>query len=265
MSYYLSLCLFVKNERYLEEFITYYKILGVEHFYIYDNQSTFPIRNRLDHKFYSDFITFIDFCGDFQQLNAYNHCLKNFSHETKWLIVVDSDEYIVPKKCWTIREFINKYENFEAIGINWRIFGTNYYDKRPDGYLIDNYIKCSKDQDEQIKCIIQPSKCKRFITVHHPEVNHPNLFIDPKKNVINWFRNRNYTIDIIQINHYRYKSLEDALEKKNRGYSDPHTKGSTPYYDKKLHELDNDDEDPTAKDRYLKHIISLNIPKKPYF
>ena len=38
--YYLSLCCIIKNERYLEEFINYYRILGVEHFYIFDNESS---------------------------------------------------------------------------------------------------------------------------------------------------------------------------------------------------------------------------------
>jgi hypothetical protein len=265
MKYYLSLCLFVKNERYLEEFITYYKILGVEHFYIYDNESTFPVKDRLDHKFYSTYITFIDFPGEYQQLNAYNHFLTNYSDETKWLIVVDGDEYIVPKTCWTIREFMNGYEDVEALGINWKMFGTNYYDKIQNGYVIENYTKCSITQDEQLKCIIQPSKCKRFITVHHPETNDPEKFVDAKRNVLTWFRNNNYTIDEIQINHYRYKSLEDASEKKNRGYADPLTIGSVPFYDISLHKYDNDSEDTLARDRYLKHIISFNIPKKPYY
>ena len=30
--YYLSLCCIIKDERYLEEFIVYYNVLGVEHF-----------------------------------------------------------------------------------------------------------------------------------------------------------------------------------------------------------------------------------------
>ena len=265
VNYYLSLCAIIKNERYLEEFITYYKILGVEHFYIYDNQSNFPIRHRLDHPFYSDFITFVDFCGDYQQLNAYNHCLKNFGKETEWLIVVDGDEFIVPKHSWTIRDFLNKYEDVAAIGINWVIFGSNYHDKRPEGYLIENYTRCSSKQDEQLKCIVKPKKCIEFITVHHPKTINPGEFVDPHRNVIDWFRNNNHTIDIIQINHYRYKSKEDCIEKNQRGYNDPGTKGAVPHISENLHESDNDIEDKTIVDRYLPHIKLFNIPKKDYF
>ena len=38
MKYFLSLCCIIKDEKYLEEFIIYHHIVGVEHFYIYDNE-----------------------------------------------------------------------------------------------------------------------------------------------------------------------------------------------------------------------------------
>ena len=265
VKYYLSLCCIIKNERYLEEFVTYYKILGVEHFYIYDNGSTIPIRHRLSDPFYSDYITFVDFGGEYQQLNAYNHCLHSFGKETKWLIVVDGDEFIVPKTCWTIREFLNHYEDVEALGINWVIFGSNYHDKIPQGYLIENYTKRAIAQDEQLKCIIQPDKCSHFITVHHPQVNNPSKFVNANRTVLNWFRSSDDATDKIQINHYRFKSKEDCFNKYKRGYIDPQNKGGQPFYSENLHNQDNDIEETLIVDRYLPHIKSFNIPKKDYF
>ena len=259
VKYYLSLCLFVKNERYLEEFITYYKILGIEHFYIYDNESTIPIKDRLSNNFYSEYITFIDFPGLYQQLNAYNDCLEKYGCETEWLIVVDSDEYILPKKHWTIRHFLNFYEDYAAIGINWVIFGSNSNYHRPNGYLIENYTKCNKSQDDQLKCIIKPYRCSKFITVHHPEVYNNNLFINAKKDILTWFRTDIDCTNIIQINHYRNKSFQDTIEKHQRGYADPHTIGAKPSLYSNLHNLDNDIIDTLIKDRYLDHIKSFNI------
>ena len=46
MSRYLSILCIIKNEDYLEEFILYHYLLGVEHFYIYDNESDIPIFKR---------------------------------------------------------------------------------------------------------------------------------------------------------------------------------------------------------------------------
>ena len=77
MKYFLSLICILKNERYLEEFIMYYRLLGVEHFYIYDNESDLPISKRLTNQYYTRMCTIIDFPGKIQQMNAYNHYLKN--------------------------------------------------------------------------------------------------------------------------------------------------------------------------------------------
>ena len=59
MKYFLSLCCIIKNERYLEEFIIYYRLLGVEHFYIYDNDSSIPIQERLNNNYYKRMCTII--------------------------------------------------------------------------------------------------------------------------------------------------------------------------------------------------------------
>ena len=50
MKYFLSLGCIIKDEDYLEEFLLYYRVLGVEHFFIYDNNSTIPISKRLEKK-----------------------------------------------------------------------------------------------------------------------------------------------------------------------------------------------------------------------
>jgi len=141
MKYFLSLCCIIKNERYLEEFIMYYRLLGVEHFYIYDNESTQKISDRLNNPYFKKMCTIINFPGKVQQLNAYNDCLKNYGNQTKWLIIVDGDEYILPKKDnhKSIRDFLKDYKDYHAIGINWVMFGTSFHDEIQQGFLIDNY------------------------------------------------------------------------------------------------------------------------------
>lgn len=46
---YLALCCIAKDEDpFLKEWIAYHSLLGVEHFFIYDNESRRPIREVLD-------------------------------------------------------------------------------------------------------------------------------------------------------------------------------------------------------------------------
>lgn len=256
VKYFLSLCCIIKNERYLEEFIIYYRIMGVEHFYIYDNESTIPIQERLSHSFYKDMCTILDIKGRCRQMDAYNDCLKNFGNETKWLIICDGDEYIVPKKDnhWSIRDFLNEYNNAHAIGINWVMFGTSFHNTYQDGYLIDKYRYSSKEQDSHIKTICQP---KHVISCEHPHIvrlKDPSKYIDCKRNIIKGPFNNNHTIDLIQINHYHFRSVEEINEKFNRGNADTENKIYVP---PNPHELNNDIINNIICDKYLSSVSKI--------
>ena len=219
MKYFLSLCCIIKDERYLEEFIIYYRLLGVEQFYIYDNESKHKISDRLNHPYFKKMCTIIDFPGKIQQLNAYNNCLNNYGHETKWLIIVDGDEFILPKKenHKSLRDFLKDYKDYHAIGINWVMFGTSFHDKIQEGFIIDNYRYSEGTQNKHIKTICKPEFVINIDNPHYVILKDPSKYIDPHKNVINGTFNELDTIDIIQINHYWGKSVEEHYEKRNRG------------------------------------------------
>lgn len=217
VKYLLSLCCIIKDERYLEEFIVYYRILGVERFYIYDNESKIPISSRLTNPYFKRMCTIINFPGKKQQMNAYQHYLKTYGSETKWAIIVDGDEYILPKKVNTIRDFLKQYENYHAIGINWVFFGTNFHDKIQKGFLIDNYRRSHGSQDKHIKTIFKPEHTNNIVNPHYVILKDPSKYVDPHKRVISGPFNTQPTIDIIQINHYWGKSVEEHYEKRDRG------------------------------------------------
>ena len=222
MKYFLSLCCIIKNERYLEEFIMYYRILGVEHFYIYDNESTEPIENRLNKSYFKKMCTVIKIQGKIQQLNAYNDCIKKTNGITKWLIIVDGDEFILPKKHNSIRDFLKEYSNYHAIGINWMMYGTSFHDKKQEGFVIDNYRFHENKQNRHIKTICKPDEVVKIVNPHYVILKDPSKYVDPHKRIISGPFNENNTIDIIQINHYWGKSLEEHYEKRDRGRATTH-------------------------------------------
>jgi hypothetical protein len=226
MKYSLSLCCIIKDENYLEEFIIYYTLLGVEHFYIYDNESNYKISERLNHYYFKRICTIIDFPGKIQQLNAYNHYLKHYGHETKWLIIVDGDEYILPKKAHhkSIKDFLKDYKDYHAIGINWVMFGTSFHDKIQQGLLIDNYRYSEGIQNKHIKTICKPEFVINIESPHYVILKDPTKYVDPHKRIISGSFNTLETIDIIQINHYWGKSVEEHYEKRDRGRATTNSK-----------------------------------------
>jgi hypothetical protein len=59
--YYISACLLAKNENdYINEWLQWHINLGVEHFYIYDNESSTPLVNSINSN-YLPYCTIIDF------------------------------------------------------------------------------------------------------------------------------------------------------------------------------------------------------------
>lgn len=253
--YFLSLCSIIKDEPHLEEFIIYYWILGVEHFYIYDNESAYPIKDRLCQYLFTQICTIIPFPGYSQQLNAFNHCLQTYGHETLWMANIDGDEFICPKKHWSLRDFLNDYPDAHAIGINWVFFGTSFHDKKQHGYIIDDYRYCEGIQNAHVKTIYKPQHTHKSMTSPHYVILHdPSKYYDSHRNIINGPFNSNYTVDIIQINHYFTRSIEESIIKINKGRAD----GTTLYYDSDdIHTLNNNIIDNYCADKYLPHLDKM--------
>jgi hypothetical protein len=129
------------------------------------------------------------------------------------------------------------------------MFGSNFYEKKQDGYLIDKYRYCSLNQDKHIKTICKPQFVKN-IKIHGVDLCDGTKYVDPKKNIIKEPFNENYTIDIIQINHYHCKSVEEQFEKHLRGYPDQIGNPFIPYN----HDINNEVIDNTIVNKYLHHI-----------
>jgi vacuolar-type H+-ATPase subunit F/Vma7 len=254
MKYLLSLCCIIKDERYLEEFIIYYRILGVEHFYIYDNESSVPIQKRLHQPYFQRMCTIIPIKGTKQQLNAYEDCIKRTIDQTKWLIVVDGDEFILPKKHKSLRDFIREYENYDAIGINWMMFGSNFHEKIQPGIMINNYILCEGKQNQHIKSIIRPNQVIKFKDPHHVKLKNPNKYVDPHKREISGPFNKKPTLDIIQINHYWGKSEEEHYIKRDRGRA---TTDKKRIIDSNLHKNFNNLSDDLIIKKYYNDLLKI--------
>jgi hypothetical protein len=206
--------------------------------------------------------TIINYPGKVVQLDVYNHYTKNYGNDTEWAIICDGDEYILPKQDWSLRDFLNKYEDVHAIGINWMMFGSSFHNSIQEGFLIDKYRYCEGIKNSHIKTICKPRNVIDWPNPHYPNLINNSIFIDPKRNNINGPFNDNSTNDIIQINHYSIKSLEDIVRKHHRGFPDHFFRTEIPHdIDLKEHSshhtIYNNVIDNLICDKYLPHIISI--------
>jgi len=114
---------------YLKEFIDYHSMIGVTKFIIYNNGTETKIENKYPN------CMIIDFPGDVIKRTAYNHFTINILNtiEEDWILFIDPNEFLVPKKNITIQKFIEEQITTEqSIGIIKKIFSTNGNINKPD-------------------------------------------------------------------------------------------------------------------------------------
>ena len=244
----LAICAMFKNEApWLKEWLTYHhEVLGVDHFYLYNNDSTdgyydvlLPFINQgivelfdWDSKDPSHlaFGPFMDAPWSACQLGAYNDCLKKRAlGNAKWVAVIDIDEYIVPAQ--GVSSFYALLKDAEqkkkgTIRLHWKVFGTSDVSSLSDhDLLIEKLTWRSLDShpwNRLFKSIHQPEAIS-FCLVHKAEKLN-------KK-----FRKKTISPELACIHHYWTRTSQFCLEKRKM------SKESSPEFFDALHQI----EDPT--------------------
>lgn len=248
--HYLSLVIIVKDEdAYLQEFIEYYKLLGVDHFYFYDNDSAHPV-DRLLRKYRNE-VTVHRIRGKAKQMHAYNHYLKTYGRNSRWAGFIDLDEFIVPKNTYSLAEFLQAYEYADGLGINWALFGHNYHERRPDGLVTENYTRREEKQNIHIKSIVNPRKMRHAGNPHYMILKEGARYVDVKHNPVTSAFNEPYTLDVAQINHYFTKSAEEFIKKAQRGRADTGEQRNVAVEFEQFRDIWNEYSDTYLVDKYL--------------
>lgn len=212
--YELSACAIFQDEAdYLKEWIEFHKLVGVQHFYLYDNESTDHFQEVLSPYIESGEVELFYYPGGKQgdwtptQLNAYNHCLKHCKGKTRWLAVIDIDEFLFPVKTNSLVAFLKKYENYGGLVAFWQMYGTSNVKKIQDSELLIEKLnwKYPKDQpvNRHVKSIVHPHRVKKFATNSH-RAKYKKAYFDVTPNG----KGGNFQpiqIDEIRINHYWYR------------------------------------------------------------
>ena len=133
------LCVIGKNEiLYATEYVNYYKKLGFDHIYIYDNNNVNEEKfNDVIYQYINtNFVTIINIRGMIEpQCFAYFDCYKKNNKKYDWLAFFDFDEFLELPHDKNIKKFLSntKYTKCVSIKINFLFFSDNellYYDNR---------------------------------------------------------------------------------------------------------------------------------------
>lgn len=221
--YQLSICTIFQNEaRFLKEWIEYHKLLGVEHFYLYNNRSEDNYLPILKPYIDSGEVELVQWDGyDFQHWNdvqesAYLHAIKKTKKVSKWLAIIDSDEFILPVKENNLVSFLKNYEKYPGLAINWQCYGTSNIKKIPEGKLLIETLLYRAEKDHYdnyyVKSIVRPDMTRSSKGRIHDFFYYDNKYaVNEDKKPVKNLRSKTISVNKIRINHYRTRDEEHFI------------------------------------------------------
>ncbi len=226
--YTVSLCAIFRDEgAYLKEWLEYHLIIGVDHFYLYNNFSQDNYKEILAPYIETGKVTLIDWPIPQGQMAAYADCTEKFGAETNWIGFIDLDEYVVPNHDDNIKEFLARFRHRPLVLIYWLYFTSGgHYSRDLKHLLIEDFTVCWKKYADIGKLFFNTAydyanelNAKRHM---HYRWAKAGKIILPPVNVFDkvciYGENPVPTDDMpAQINHYVVKSYEEYGEKKKRG------------------------------------------------
>ena len=207
-------CIAKKEHDYIEEFIKYHLALGFKYIYLYDNEDTPTYETMLDkykenikviHLPFNNYATQVQYVALNDFITKYL-----FTTDITHLAHIDIDEFIVLKKHANISDFIKEYiiGDCEGIGMNWRFFGSSGRTEKTDEPITSRFTMCEKNGNKHIKTLFKKDKFIQYYTCHNVRLSS-GFIKSTNNNIIHGPFNEDINFDIIQLNHYKCKTLAE--------------------------------------------------------
>lgn len=221
--YDLSIVAIFKDEApYFKEWIEYHQLVGVQHFYLYNNGSSDNFNESLEPYVANGLVTLVDWpdqdregWDDKQykwvyctQVTAYEDCIKGIGkEETTWLAMIDIDEFLVPTEKATMIEVLQDHDAYSSISILWQIYGTsNIYELPSDTLLIESlHMTGHPENGLNQRCPKMIIKPEHYIKFEWPP--HHCSMRGIKKNI-------QVSKSVAQINHYLNRTISFFFNQK---------------------------------------------------
>ncbi len=201
--YNFVVCGVFKNESHiLSEWIQHYLVRGVDHIYLVNDNSTDSydtIIKQFSHKvtvFNNDII----YNNVGRQIKIYDKYFHPLLNETKWMTILDLDEFLYSPTNETFTDILSKYDNIEQIKIDWLHFGSNGHKHQPIS-AVGGFTKRAEFSTNveyyAYKCIFKTSALRSF-NVHINDVNGNTTHLT--------YNDTN--VPCLVINHYNIQSYD---------------------------------------------------------
>jgi len=211
----------VKNEgRFLPELFAHHHLLGFEHFYLYDNNSTDEPAKILAPFVQRGLATIVPWPNVPASPSCYKHFFENFESEAEWAAFIDADEFIVERMEGALSAALARLASKAALGINARWFGSSGHVSIPDGLIMERFRRCDPRLDDHVKVIIRPKMALSYFNSHNFIYKKGRLATSVGGRPILGTFSSAGADSPIELHHYIYRSREDYMAKIGLGFVD---------------------------------------------
>ena len=232
--YELAVAAIVKDEApYIKEWLDYHVMAGVDHFYVFDNDSSDELKAVLEPYIDAEVVEYAPIAGKCAQILVYNEVVEKHKFDCRYIAFIDADEFIQPRGDKTIKDVLHEVLNddSEAVGltINWHMFGSGGQDNADleigvlERFLYrtpDDFGSDKNEGNAHVKTIANPRGVELITIPHFAMYFNGMTAVDENGKVVLGAVNAAVPDKKIVINHYYTKSKEEFIKKMERGRAD---------------------------------------------
>lgn len=157
----LVVCAVFENQAdWLPEFLAYHRVIGVDHFVLYDNGSTDDPARAIRHLPLAEHVTLVPWPRRPGRASAYRHFIDIFSPAYAWAAFIDVDEFLLPMRSGNVGDTLDWLGSAAAVLVHRRVFGPATRQDQPRGLAIERHDRRAADDfpgNHRTKAIIRCS------------------------------------------------------------------------------------------------------------
>lgn len=213
--YALSIgCIFQDDSKYLPEWIEFHYSQGVEHFYLYNNKSHDNYKLHLQPYILQGLVDLIEWPFESTsvhewndvQCSAYMHCIQEDGGKSKWIAILDSDEFLFSPTGSPLPEILANFKKFSGVSVNWVMYGTSgVASVFPGEKLIEKLTMrgfLNRGDNKHVKTIVRPKDVVSCTNPHYFHFKEGCYAVRENKEPIYGPLADSISVSFLRINHY---------------------------------------------------------------
>lgn len=218
------ICTNARDETSMNEWVSHHLLLGFDYVLVFDHLSMVPL-HYLEKQFPGK-VSVIRVGGTGNiKLNLMKRAVEFATNARyNWMLYLDADEYLCLNRHNHVNDFLASFQNADAIGVNWLMFGTSGHVNQPPGLIINEFTKSDLRLNPHVKSFVRPSSCINVTNPHYFVISNPSNYYSGNgtRMPMNPFNNQPlpFMNAISYIAHYYTQSEKEHYRRKSRQMDD---------------------------------------------